>query len=73
MITFIKYLLSDTLALNRFYQQQKPVTLSDIRRHLMLIARQYNKRIPDHIYRLGEEKTFEGIITLSQLFTEGLK
>ena len=48
------------------------MTLRDVRRNLMLIERENNRHIPDHYYRLGQERSFGGINMLSEVFTVGL-
>lgn len=72
MKTHIRYLLEDSNSLDQYFQLHKAVTLDDVKRHLFLLARESNVRIPDHIYRLAAEKTFTDIHSLSHLFTIGL-
>lgn len=45
----------------------------DIMRNLMLIERDNNRYIPDHYYRLGKERSFDGISQVSEIFTIGLR
>ena len=49
------------------------MTLADIKRNLMLAERKNNLHIPDHYYRLGQERSFEKIDYISELFTKGLR
>ncbi len=74
MITqsYLKYLLVDEASLHRYYIDKEYVGVDDIKRSLMLEERRNNIYIPDHHYRLGQEKTFEGISRLSDIFTQGL-
>lgn len=65
------YLLCDTYSLE-MYHRGMPVTLDDVKRHLMLLDREENVRIPDHYYRLNQEQTFKGISSLSEALTKGL-
>lgn len=67
----ISYLLTDYLSLSS-YQEGEDVTLDDIERRLMIIAREHNYVIPHHYLRLVSESSFRGITKVSQVFTEGL-
>lgn len=67
----ISYLLTDHLSLSS-YQKGEDVTLDDIERRLMIIAREHNYVIPHHYLRLVSESSFRGITKVSQVFTEGL-
>ncbi|MDE7153083.1 MAG: hypothetical protein K2O00_01400 [Muribaculaceae bacterium] len=75
MITdsYIKYLLVDEESLKRYFVDNEYVSLDDIKRSLMLEERRNNIHIPDHHYRLGQEKTFETITLLSDIFTQGVR
>lgn len=68
----IRNLLSDEKSLYKYFVESRPITVEDVKRHLMLAERENNIYIPDHHYRLGCEKAFEGIECLSDLFTVGL-
>ena len=67
----ISYLLTDRLSLSS-YKEGEDVTLDDIERRLMIIAREHNYVIPHHYLRLVSESSFRGITKVSQVFTEGL-
>lgn len=67
----ISYLLTDHLSLSS-YQEGEDVTLDDIERRLMIIAREHNYVIPHHYLRLVSESSFRGITKVSQVFTQGL-
>lgn len=67
----ISYLLTDHLSRSS-YQKGEDVTLDDIERRLMKIAREHNYVIPHHYLRLVSESSFRGITKVSQVFTEGL-
>jgi hypothetical protein len=67
----ISYLLTDHLS--RFsYQDGEDVTLDDIERRLMKIAREHNHVIPHHYLRLVSNSSFRGIEKKSQVFTQAL-
>ena len=70
--SYLRYLLSDDASLQQYYVSKKRVSLRDIKRNLMLIERENNRHIPDHYYRLGQERSFDGITMLSEVFTVGL-
>ena len=70
--SYLRYLFSDNHSLHSYYEERKLVSLDDIKRSLMLIERQNNVFIPDHYYRLGQEKSFAGLNSLGALFTVGL-
>lgn len=67
----ISYLLTDHLSRSS-YRDGEDVTLDDIERRLMIIAREHNYVIPHHYLRLVSESSFRGITKVSQVFTEGL-
>ena len=71
--SYLRYLLSDDASLQQYYVSRKRVSLDDVKRNLMLIERENNRQIPDHYYRLGQEKSFKDIEFVSQLFTVGRK
>lgn len=70
--SYLRYLLSDDISLQKYYERKEVVTLEDIKRNLMLLERDNNHFIPDHYYRLGKERSFDQIEYVSQLFTVGL-
>ena len=67
----ISYLLTDHISRSS-YQEGEDVTLDDIERRLMIIAREHNYVIPHHYLRLVSESSFRGITKVSQVFTQGL-
>ena len=67
----ISYLLTDRLSLSS-YKEGEDVTLDDIERRLMIIAREHNYVIQHNYLRLVSESSFRGITKVSQVFTEGL-
>ena len=67
----ISYFLIDRLSLSS-YQEGEEVSLRDVKRRLMIIAREDNHVIPHHYLRLVSDSSFRGINTKSQLFTQGL-
>ena len=67
----ISYLLTDHLSLSS-YQEGKDVTLDDIERRLMKVAREHNHVIPHHYLRLVSNSSFRGIEKKSQVFTQAL-
>lgn len=71
--SYLRYLLGDGESLRLYYDYRQPVQLDDIKRNLMLMERKNNYRIPDHYYRLGQKKSFDGIEYIGQLFTIGLR
>lgn len=69
---YFRHLLCDTKSLSRYFKECSRVTLQDVRRDLMLIERKGNTAMPDHFYRLGQEKAFEGMERMADLFLMGL-
>lgn len=67
----ISYLLTDHLSRSS-YQKGEDVTLDDIERRLMKIAREHNHVIPHHYLRLVSNSSFRGIEKKSQVFTQAL-
>lgn len=67
----ISYLLTDHLSRSS-YQNGEDVTLDDIERRLMIIARKHNHVIPHHYLRLVSNSSFRGIEKKSQVFTQAL-
>lgn len=70
--SFLKYLFCDKESLNSYYCLHKQVDINDLKRSLMLIERSRNVYIPDHYYRLGQEKTFNGLRTLGDVLSNGM-
>lgn len=71
--SYLRYLLGDEVSLQQYYVYKRKVTLAEIKRNLMLTERKNNLYIPDHYYRLGQERTFHEIGYISELFTKGLR
>lgn len=69
--SIIKHLLSDKDSLSDYLNGITPA-FDDIKRRLLLLERQENRHIPDHYYRLNQEKSFEGIDSLGELMRIGL-
>ena len=67
----ISYLLTDHLSRSS-YQDGEDVTLDDVERRLMKIAREHNHVIPHHYLRLVSNSSFRGIEKKSQVFTQAL-
>lgn len=67
----ISYLLTDHLSLSS-YRDGEDVTLDDIERRLMIIAREHNHVIPHHYLRLVSNSSFRWIEKKSQVFTQAL-
>ena len=70
--SYLRYLLSDTLSLRKYYRIHKEVDLEDVKRSVLCQVREQKYAIPDHYYRLGIELSFRNITKLSELFTVGL-
>lgn len=70
-INLFKYLLVDDESLI-CYKHKKDVSFDDIKRRLFLIYRSENETIPDHILRLHQNNTFDGINNISEIFLKGL-
>lgn len=68
----LQYLLSDTESLTEYVNGKFP-SMADIKRRMLLKAREQNKFIPDHYYRLQQENTFNSILSLPDLMSDGLK
>lgn len=69
--SLLQYLLSDSDSLSEYEQCIVP-TFDDVKRRLLLLKRQDNRIVPDHYYRLNQEKSLEGINSLSSLIRKGL-
>ena len=70
--SYLRHLLNDERAIWSYSMEGRRLSLDDVKRHVMLKERGLNVQIPDHYYRLGLERSFEGIKELSQLFTVGI-
>lgn len=69
--SIIKHLLSDDDSLES-YSKRKLVPFADVKRRMLLLERKDNCYIPDHYYRLNQEKTFVGIESLTDVLSKGL-
>ncbi|MBD8387420.1 hypothetical protein [Dysgonomonas sp. BGC7] len=69
--SIIKHLLSDKDSLSDYINKKLPV-FKDVKRRLLLLERQENRHIPDHYYRLNQEKSLDGIESLEGLIRIGL-
>lgn len=69
--SIIKHLLSDKDSLSD-YITKKNLIFKDVKRRLLLLERQENRHIPDHYYRLNQEKSLDGIESLGELIRTGL-
>lgn len=69
--SLLKHLLSDDESLAN-YLNGTIVSLEDVKRRMFLLARSENRFIPDHHYRLVQEKTFIGIENLGDALQIGL-
>lgn len=70
--SYLRFLLSDNCSLRKYYRERAAVSLQDVRRSMLLKARERGYSVPDHYYRLGTEFSFSGVDELSELFTIGL-
>lgn len=70
-MNILKFLLTDNESLAA-YENGKLSTIDDIKRRIFLKAREENRVIPDHYYRLAKEETFENISSIGQLLTNAL-
>lgn len=69
--SIIKHLLSDKDSLSDYINLKFP-TFDDVNRRLLLLERLENRHIPDHYYRLNQEKSLDGIESLESLIRIGL-
>lgn len=69
--SLVKHFLSDKDSLSDYLNHKTP-TFDDVKRRLLLLERQENRQIPDHYYRLNQEKSFKGIESLGDLIRIGL-
>jgi hypothetical protein len=67
----LKYLLTDKESLSKYSMGIFP-NYEDVRRRMFLIARDQNKALPDHFYRLAQENTFNKLGSLGKIVTHGL-
>lgn len=66
-----QYLLSDIDSLAD-YERGDKLSFEDVKRRLLLLKRLEDRDVPDHYYRLNQEKSFDGIETLGELIRIGL-
>lgn len=69
--SILRHLLCDKESLMD-YTHGKIVSVTDVKRRLLLLERSENRMIPDHYYRLNQEQSFDGIDVLGAVFTKGL-
>ncbi|RZK43675.1 MAG: hypothetical protein EOO90_01920 [Pedobacter sp.] len=70
-LSIIKHLLSDNESLMNYFQGET-VSFEDLKRRMLLKERGENRFMPDHHYRLVQEKTFKGISNISETLRIGL-
>ena len=68
--SILKHFLSDKDSLSDYTNGLIP-TFNDVKRRLLLLERLENRHIPDHYYRLNQEKSFKGIESLGDLIRIG--
>ena len=71
-VDLYKFLLMDNESLSQ-YRVGNNVSFEDIKRRLFLLSRSQNRLIPDHLYRLYQEKAFENVFNLNDIFLVGIK
>jgi len=69
--SIIRHLLCDDDSLSSYFNG-KLVSFGDVKRRLLLLERRENSFIADHYYRLNQEKSFDGINSLSEILNKGL-
>lgn len=69
--SIIRHLLCDDDSLSSYFNG-KLVSFEDVKRRLLLLERKENCFIADHYYRLNQEKSFDGIDSLSEVLSKGL-
>jgi adenosine deaminase len=67
----LKYLLIDDDSLTEYKNADFPA-FADIKRRLLLKAREHNRFIPDHFYRLEQQETFKDIESINKIFSKGI-
>lgn len=70
-LSIIKHLLSDDESLMCYFHGEL-ISFGDIRRRMFLKERGENRYMPDHHYRLIQEKSFNGINNLNETLRTGL-
>ena len=68
----LHHLLSDNESLAQYVDCSFP-SFDDVKRRLMLKAREQNMAIPDHLYRLEQEEAFKNLSTLEDVLINGLE
>jgi adenosine deaminase len=68
----LKFLLSDDESLSH-YANGSWVSFDDIKRRMLLKARDQNPFIPDHLYRLSQHDTFSSIKSIGDIFIKGME
>lgn len=68
----LNFLLSDNESLAQYVECSFP-SFDDVKRRLMLKAREQNTAIPDHLYRLEQAEAFKNLTTLDEILIKGLE
>lgn len=68
----LKFFLSDTESLE-YYKNGVFANLEDVKRRLFLKSREQSRKVPDSHYLLEREITFDGIVSICDIFSKGLK
>jgi hypothetical protein len=69
--TVIKHLLSDDQSLKDYYNG-RIVSFAEVKRRMLLLEHGQNCFVPDHYYRLSQEKSFVGLTSMSDTLCNGL-
>ena len=69
--SIIKYLLCDDDSLSSYFKGEL-VSFDGIKRRMFLLERKGNRFIADHYYLLSQEKSFNGIDSISEILNNGL-
>lgn len=69
--SIIKHILCDSKSLKDYLNDQD-VSFDDVKRRLLLLERLENRCIPDHFYKMNQERSFQGMTTISRVLTRGL-
>lgn len=69
--SIINHLLCDDDSLSSYFSGIQ-VSFDAVKRRMLLLERTNNRFVPDHYYRLSQEKSFGGIASLSEILVKGL-
>jgi adenosine deaminase len=69
--SLITHFLADRDSLLQYQKGEIPA-FNDVKRRMLLLERGENNCIPDHYYRMNQEKSFDGIYSLSDSLRIGL-